>query len=247
MLAMLAAMVSSVFAQGRVSGVRWQLIEMNGKRFANSRIYVEFDEVRMRLSGHAGCNRFFGGYELTGQVFELAGIGSTKMACMRPGAMEIEAEFLKAVSEATRLRRNGINLSVFQGTTRTIRFRAITKQTSGESGDLTAHKWMLRSIGGRPVDLAEDAPFLNFDASKQSAGGSSGCNVFGGNFEVKGATIKFSQMISTMRACEFEDRMTSERGFLDGLQRATHYEIAGRKLILSNGGEVLLEFDAVTK
>jgi heat shock protein HslJ len=50
-----------------------------------------------------------------------------------------------------------------------------------------------------------------------------------------------------MRACEFEDRMTSERGFLDGLQRATHYEIAGRKLILSNGGEVLLEFDAVTK
>lgn len=243
----IAMLASSVFAQANLGGERWQLTELNGKRMSNSRIYVEFDEGQMRVSGHAGCNRFFGGYELEGQSFTVAGVGSTKMACMRPGSMETEREFLKALGSATRLRKNGTNLNLFAAKTRTMRFRAMPKEPEVGVGDLTAMKWMLKSIGNTPVALSKDAPFLNFDAEKKSAGGNTGCNVFGGNYATEGSTIRFSQMISTMRACEFEDRMTIERGFLDGLQNADRYEIAGTKLKIFKGSELLLEFEGTAK
>src|SRR5690606_6558282 len=114
-LAAVALLASSVSAQVKLGEGRWQLVELNGKRLSNSKIYVEFDESRPRISGHSGCNRFFAGYELDGRDLKVDAVGSTKMACMRPGVMETEGEFLKSLADATRLSRSGANLSIFQG------------------------------------------------------------------------------------------------------------------------------------
>jgi hypothetical protein len=45
-----------------------------------------------------------------------------------------------------------------------------------------------------------------------------------------------------MRACEFDNRMTIERGFLDGLQNADRFMIKKTMLFLYKGDELLLSF-----
>lgn len=231
-------------AQGSLGGVRWELTQLNGKQIRGPRVYIEFNEAEKRFGGNAGCNRMFGSYELNGTRFKTSGAGTTRMACMKPGLMETESAFLKALGDATRLRKRGANLRLYTGNRLVARFRAgKVSETPQSGGDLTSMKWMLRSIDGKPIRLNKHAPFLNFDAEKKSAGGNSGCNLFGGNYEVEGSSIKFSQMISTMRACEFENRMTIERDFLEGLQNADRYEIKNGKLLIYRRSDLRLEFE----
>jgi heat shock protein HslJ len=49
-----------------------------------------------RLAGSAGCNRYFGGYEVEGEELSVGMIGSTMMACA-PEVMEMEARYLAAL------------------------------------------------------------------------------------------------------------------------------------------------------
>lgn len=239
----------SANAQNQLGDVRWELTELNGKARKDARVYIEFDEQTGKFSGSTGCNRMFGSFELTGDVFKTSSVGTTKMACMRPGVMEKESAFVKALGAANKLKQSGATLMLYVGNRRVMKLMKKQQRFEREpvTMDLTVKKWMLRSISGKPVSLSKDAPFLNFDSEKRSAGGNSGCNVFGGNYEALGSTIKFSNMIATMRACEFEDRMTIERGFLDGLQNADRFEIKGNKLHIYKAGDVLLEFEGVAK
>lgn len=234
-------------AQPRLGGVRWELAEINGKTVAGSRAFIEFNESEKRFTGNASCNRMFGSYELSGSEFKTSGTGTTRMACMKPGLMETERDFLKALADATRLKKRGSILSLYAGDRMIAKLRMAQHSETKPAVDLTSMKWMLSSIGGTKVNLSKDAPFLNFDAEKKSAGGNSGCNVFGGSYGSTGTSIKFGQMISTMRACEFEDRMTIERGFLDGLQNADRYEIKDGKLFIYQSDSLLLEFSGANK
>lgn len=247
-----ALMVMAIFsaaavAQSSLGNTRWELTHLNGKIVADSKAYIEFDESEQRITGTTGCNRMFGSYELTEGNFKVNGVGSTRMACLQPGKMETESAFLKALGEATILKRSGRNLTLYSGKARVLRFRAATTKATLVSVDLTSKKWLLKSVNGTTVNLGTEVPFLNFDSEKRSAGGNSGCNVFGGNYEADDSKIKFSQIISTMRACEFEGRMTIERGFLDGLQNADRFEIKDGKLFIFNGETLLLEFEGTKK
>jgi heat shock protein HslJ len=244
----MAIFAVSGFAQSGIGGVRWELTELNGRKLASSRAFIEFKVAASRFSGNAGCNRVFGGYELVGQRFKAKQIGTTRMACTGSGAARAETEFLDALKNAERMTRNGNTLTIRAAGERSLRFqRARQPERAPMAGNLTAKKWMLRSINGESVDLGRDAPFLNFDSSKSSAGGNSGCNAFGGEYEVLGSTIKFGNIIQTMMACEFEDRMEVERGFMDALQSADRFRIEGNKLELMRGAKLVLEFEGVAK
>jgi heat shock protein HslJ len=236
-------------AQTAISGARWELTELNGRKVTNSRAFIEFDVSASRLSGNAGCNRMFGGYELAGQRFKAKQVGTTRMACTGNGVARAETEFLEALKNSGRLRRSGDTLTIrTAGEGAVLRFRRAGRhERELVTSDLTGKRWVLRSIGGESVNLRQDAPFLNFDASKGSAGGNSGCNSFGGDYEASGASIKFSNLFQTMRACEFEDRMMVERGFMSALEAADRFRIEGSMLQILKGAKVLLEFAGVAK
>jgi heat shock protein HslJ len=246
-----ALMVTAVFsvaavAQTSLGNTRWELTHVNGKIVAASNAYIEFDENQKRMTGSTGCNRMFGAYESDGSKFKVKGFGTTKMACLQSEAMETEAAFLEALNnDVSAVRLRGQVLTMYHGKVPVLKFKAATAQAA--SDDLPSRKWLLRSIRGTRVNLGNEVPFLNFDSEKRSAGGNSGCNVFGGNYEASGSKVKFSDIISTMRACEFEDRMTIERGFLDGLQNADRFEIKGEKLFVYKGTTLLLEFEGTAK
>lgn len=114
---------------------------------------------------------------------------------------------------------------------------------------LDSLKWELVRIDGEDLKLGEgDTPFLSFDKEKGSAGGNTGCNVFGGNYEQTGENgIRIFDTVSTMRACIEDDRMTVERKFMAALLEADRFEIDGESLKLYKGDALRLEFRGVAK
>jgi heat shock protein HslJ len=54
-----------------------------------------------RVSGSAGCNRYFASYTQTGASIAISSVGSTKMHCTRPGIMQQESTYLASLGRTT--------------------------------------------------------------------------------------------------------------------------------------------------
>lgn len=70
----------------------WRLVDLPGAPLPEG-AEVTFEVAGDRMSGKAGCNRFFGGLTVTGETLTLAPGGVTMMACPEP-QMQLEAAFL---------------------------------------------------------------------------------------------------------------------------------------------------------
>jgi heat shock protein HslJ len=193
----------------------------------------------------------FGSFTSKGNSIRFSRIGTTRMFCTKPaGVMKQEAAFARALGEATRYRISGGTLRIYAGRRQVLRFERVYDTVTGgpaipvdvNSPGLEDRKWVLdQRYSGISVDSA-GAPFINFDKLKGSAGGNTGCNVFGGSYSVKASNISVTEIISTMRACIEDDRMDVERKFLDGLRKANRFEIKGEELSLYEGSTLMLKF-----
>ncbi|WP_165943572.1 META domain-containing protein [Roseicella aquatilis] len=106
---------------------------------------------------------------------------------------------------------------------------------------LTGREWVAEEIGGKGVlDRARSTLTLAEDGR---AHGSGGCNRFTGGYEVKGDHLTFSQMGSTMMACE-PPVGEQEQRLHQALGAARRWRIApeGRLLLLDAEGKVLARF-----
>ena len=92
-----------------------------------TKLFVQFD-ADGQLSGHGGCNRFFGPYRLDAGMLDIEQLGMTRMACPPP-VMSIEIAFVEALqSAATVAHRDGrIALRDADGQA-TARFDAVARQ-----------------------------------------------------------------------------------------------------------------------
>jgi len=87
-----------------LTGITWRVVELSGHPVATplhgERPFILFDATKRQATGYAGCNRFFGGYDLDGAALTFGLMGATNMAC--PDLKEgLETEFFK-VLDATR-------------------------------------------------------------------------------------------------------------------------------------------------
>ena len=244
--AIIAASGMGVFARGeRVSDIQWTLTHANGRPVTNSRAYFEIDTDQTRFTGNAGCNRMFGTVAVNAPRITFSNIGTTKMMCKLPDGNVSEIAFLNALEKAARYAQLGNTLHIYDRRGRTVlRFKRLVKQppvdTTPKNIGLDDKKWVLESIKNRKTLVAIKGAFVNFDAQKGSAGGNSGCNVFGGDFLATRSTLRITDIISTMRACTEGDTMDVEREFLDGLRRADRFEIKDGRLFLYDGRKLLL-------
>lgn len=76
----------------------WKLFQLNNVGQDYGKASIKFDTAEKRVSGNAGCNNFFGSYEVEGEYITFTQMGSTKMACMDEESNKTEAEFLKILS-----------------------------------------------------------------------------------------------------------------------------------------------------
>lgn len=105
--------------------------------------------------------------------------------------------------------------------------------------------WRLDSISeaGATVPVVEGAAItLKFGADSR-AGGSGGCNSYGGQYRVEGESLSFSRIASTRRACADQGAMEQEGRYFRALESAGRFRLSGDRLtIFYNDGEGRLEF-----
>ena len=96
--------------------------------------------------------------------------------------------------------------------------------------DIFGKKWTLTEIEGRKFSF--DAPNIEFNRDQNRISGDAGCNRFSGGFEIDGAAMKFSRLISTKRACVDAERQRLESDFLRLLETITRFEVQDKRALL---------------
>lgn len=99
-------------------GVEWILREMHGKLVApadeRGLPTLRLDAAKKQVSGFSGVNRYFGGFERTGEKVKFGMLAGTMMAGP-PEAMASEAAFLKALENVSHWRVEKGALDLLQG------------------------------------------------------------------------------------------------------------------------------------
>lgn len=116
---------------------------------------------------------------------------------------------------------------------------------AGDTSVLAGTAWDLVSFG--PAGAEEPAVpgsevTLIFDATGQ-AGGSGGCNTYGGSYQTDGDNIAFGELVSTLMACA-DDALNEQEGrYLAALGSATTFAAEGDTLTIGyDNGQGVLTF-----
>jgi len=88
---------------------------------------------------------------------------------------------------------------------------------------LTGGEWIVETIGGAPVIDKSEATILFMEEGRVA--GNASCNRFIGGYHLTGEGLSFSQMGTTMMACE-EPLSLQEARFLELLQAVFRFEIS---------------------
>jgi uncharacterized lipoprotein YbaY/heat shock protein HslJ/uncharacterized lipoprotein NlpE involved in copper resistance len=110
-----------------LTGTYWRLSYLEGARVAvqpgQREPHMVLRAAEGRVQGFAGCNGFFGGYEIRDGGIRFSRMGATMMAC--PEGMETQDAFLKALAAADRHEIVGEYLLLYQGDRLVARFEAV--------------------------------------------------------------------------------------------------------------------------
>jgi len=112
--------------------------------------------------------------------------------------------------------------------------------------DLEDRIWVLTSLNGSdPIENHE--PTLEFESGKVS--GNTGCNHYGGSYQIEGASIRFEDLFNNEMACiEPEKVMEQEQTYMDLLRAADRFEVINGSLtILTATGQMLIFVDQLDK
>lgn len=121
----------------------------------------------------------------------------------------------------------------------TLIFLFLLTACAGRGDGLEGTTWVLVELNGSQP-LEGTTLTLNFEEG--SAGGSAGCNSFGGSYQLKGDAITFSEIASTLMACMEPGVMEQESAYLASLQGARTYKVADGFLYLYREDGAALKF-----
>lgn len=117
--------------------------------------------------------------------------------------------------------------------------------TPDSEAGLANSQWRLVSFGapGAETPVIEGSTVtLEFGAGSQ-AGGSGGCNSYGGEYQVQGGALSVSQIVSTLMACVDERVTQQEQQYFQALEAAGRFELAADQLtIWYDDGQGVLNF-----
>jgi heat shock protein HslJ len=96
--------------------------------------------------------------------------------------------------------------------------------------------WKLKTLNGEDIQWSsingKEEPHIILRISESRVSGNGGCNGIIGSYETTGnKKIKFTQMVSTMKACP---NMEIENAFLKSFEKVASYEINKSELILKD-------------
>jgi heat shock protein HslJ len=117
---------------------------------------------------------------------------------------------------------------------------ACSAQNTEEPSASLIGSWKLTSFGpvGAPSPAVEGSDAELVFNEDGTVAGNSGCNGFGGNYIVEGDQVTFSEIVSTLMACE-EPLMSQEESVFQVLTGPATYKIEGNTLTISNNDMVI--------
>ena len=109
------------------------LEELNTTNVTDNKLILEFDSKTNKVSGFAGCNRFFGTYSTVGNTISFSELGATRMMCQED-ANKIEGRMFKALAEVSSFELSKGKLSLKKDETVLIKANetVISKSRQGE-------------------------------------------------------------------------------------------------------------------
>ena len=233
-----------------LEGTLWALVSYGDLSDAqavleDSEITAEFDSAEGRVQGSAGCNGYFGSYEVDGEEITFGLLGSTMMACPEPeGVMEQEVAYLAALASAATYHIEGDRLELIDADgTRVAQFIALPPASlAGTDWTLVAYNNGQDAV----VTVLIGTEITGAFGEDGRLAGSAGCNTYGASYEVDGDHITLGPTVTTRMWCaEPEGIMDQESAFLAALGSAATYHIQGDNLEMRNAdGGLALQFTA---
>ena len=184
-----------------LEGPEWLSIEVSGVPVAplagERRPFVKFDAVKHQVAGYAGCNTFFGGYELDGVSLRFGPVGSTRRSC--PDLqMSLETEFLKVLEKTGGWEIRDSVLLFLDGVDVLARF---TREDMSEMTG-TVWEWMQTQYNDDRKTVPADPK--NYTVQFREDGTlavKADCNQKGGTYSVQGKHLSIEITHSTMAVC----------------------------------------------
>jgi len=113
---------------------------------------------------------------------------------------------------------------------------------AGGGASLDGTSWTLNDLNGS-VPIAGTLVTAKFADGQVS--GNSGCNTYGGSYEVNGDALTVSALFMTEMAClDPAGAMDQESAYLDILGRAASYQVDGPQLTITTSNGDTLTFTA---
>ncbi|GMQ84843.1 MAG: hypothetical protein BMS9Abin07_0408 [Acidimicrobiia bacterium] len=190
-----------------------------------TRPHIRFEDDR--VSGDAGCNRFFGPCDATGTAIRLGEMATTLMACL-DAVMDQEQAFLEALESADSYAIAGSTLEMRSGNSVVLLFEAVPTTLSDASWHLTGLNSGRESVASVVADTQVTATF-NEDGT---LAGSSGCNTYRATWTTDTDRIEIGPPIGVKKTCDREGVMEQEARYLELLGVVTTYQIDASTLEL---------------
>lgn len=103
---------------------------------------------------------------------------------------------------------------------------------------LARFKWNLLQLNGK--DVSTNNANIGFDAKNGTIAGSTGCNNFWGDFNIKGNLISFPHLASTMKSCNGANIENDFFAIVE--QKQIQFDIAEQTLNLYTDGKLVMIF-----
>ena len=109
-----------------VEGKTWVLQSIEQQDLLEgTEITAVFDAAKNQVSGSAGCNTYFGDYQIEGSRVVIGPLAHTEMACLSPeGVMDQERRYLSVLGAAETIEVSGDQLRITCSGGRTLIFKA---------------------------------------------------------------------------------------------------------------------------
>ncbi len=128
-----------------LEGPKWQLVDVSDEpvspQAGERRPSMTFDATDKQASGFAGCNNFFGSYELDGSSLKFGPVGTTRMFC-EGAAGEIEMRFMESLEQARTWELKDSALLLLDGSKVLARFTRVLDEQSTHTITGTVWKWV---------------------------------------------------------------------------------------------------------
>lgn len=221
----------------------WNIVNVKGQAVSGEDApYIGFDQMTNRVYGHAGCNRLMGAYHvdsLEAGKISFAQVATTRMMCPD---MSLEQSVLDALDKVAGFAQTGDMVELQDAEGRQVMTLQKRVKPAVTIDDL-AGRWRIASVGVVVIGKMDREPELTFNLEEKRVHGNAGCNTINGSFsqeEGKPASLRFSQMISTMMACP---DMQVERDILQAIEKVRGFDSGDEEdtiVLLDENGSPLM-------